>query len=48
MPGNEIGTFIERDNLGWILDRHAYRTPAQVRNKFTRRAACLSATVPVA
>ena len=27
----EIDAFIERYNRGWLLERHGYRTPAQVR-----------------
>ena len=26
----EIDAFIERYNRGWLLERHGYRTPAQV------------------
>jgi putative transposase len=36
---HEIGAFIERYNRGWILERHGYMTPAQVRQKLTRKAA---------
>jgi putative transposase len=35
----EIGEFIERYNRGWLLERHGYRTPAQVREQLTRMAA---------
>jgi transposase InsO family protein len=34
-----IGEFIERYNRGWLLERHGYRTPAEVRQEFTRMAA---------
>jgi transposase InsO family protein len=34
-----IGKFIERYNRGWLLERHGYRTPAQVREEFIRKAA---------
>ncbi len=36
---HEIGAFIERYNGGWLLERHGHRTPAQVREEFTRMAA---------
>ena len=35
----EIGAFIERYNREWLLERHGYRTPAQVRQELTRVAA---------
>ena len=35
----EIDAFIERYNRGWLLERHGYRTPAQVREEFIRKAA---------
>ncbi len=34
-----IGEFIERYNQAWLLERHGYRTPAEVRLSLTRRAA---------
>ena len=34
-----IGTFVERYNNGWPLQRHGYMTPARAREKFSRRAA---------
>jgi putative transposase len=34
-----IGAFIERFNRAWLLERHAYRTPADVRASLTWRAA---------
>jgi putative transposase len=34
-----IGEFIERYNRAWILERHGYRTPADVRRDLTRKAA---------
>ncbi|MBI1967143.1 MAG: DDE-type integrase/transposase/recombinase [Gemmatimonadetes bacterium] len=34
-----IGEFIERYNQAWLLERHGYRTPADVRLSLTRRAA---------
>ena len=34
-----IGEFIGRYNRGWLLERHGYRTPAQVREEFIRKAA---------
>ena len=34
-----IGEFIERYNRAWLLERHGYRTPAEVRRALTRRAA---------
>jgi transposase InsO family protein len=34
-----IGEFIERYNQGWLLERHGYRTPAEVRRDLTRKAA---------
>ena len=34
-----IGAFIERYNNDWLLQRHGYMTPAQVREKLSRRAA---------
>ncbi len=36
---HEIGQFIESYNHGWLLERHAYRTPAQAREELTRKAA---------
>ncbi len=36
---DEIDAFIERYNRGWLLERHGYRTPAQVREELTRMAA---------
>ena len=35
----EIDAFIERYNRGWLLERHGYRTPAQVREELTLKAA---------
>ena len=35
----EIDAFIERYNRGWLLERHGYRTPAQVRQELTLKAA---------
>ncbi len=34
-----IGAFIQRYNAEWILERHGYRTPAEVRQEFIRLAA---------
>jgi len=34
-----IAAFIERYNRGWLLERHRYKTPAQVRYELTRKAA---------
>jgi putative transposase len=34
-----IGAFIRRYNADWLLERHGYRTPAEVRQAFTRQAA---------
>ena len=34
-----IGAFIERYNRGWLLERHGYKTPAQVRRELTPMAA---------
>ncbi len=34
-----IGAFIERYNRGWLLERHGYKTPAQVRYELTLKAA---------
>ena len=34
-----IDEFMERYNRGWLLERHGYRTPAQVREEFIRKAA---------
>ena len=34
-----IGPFIERNNNGWLLQRHGYMTPARAREKLSRRAA---------
>ena len=34
-----IGEFIERYNQAWLLERHGYRTPADVRRAFTQKAA---------
>ena len=36
---HEIDAFIERYNRGWLLERHGYMTPAQVRQELTRKAA---------
>ena len=33
-----IGEFIERYNRAWLLERHGYRTPAEVRASFTGMA----------
>ena len=35
----EIDAFIERYNRGWLLERHGYRTSAQVRQELTLKAA---------
>ena len=35
-----IGEFIERYNREWLLERHGHRTPAEVRRRLTRQAAC--------
>ncbi len=34
-----IGAFIRRYNAEWILERHGYRTPAEVRQDFIQLAA---------
>jgi putative transposase len=34
-----IGVFIETYNREWLLERHGHRTPAQVREQLTRKAA---------
>ncbi|MGH7644346.1 MAG: transposase [Gemmatimonadales bacterium] len=34
-----IGKFIERYNRAWLLERHGYQTPAEVRTSRTRQAA---------
>jgi len=34
-----IAEFIERYNRGWLLERHGYRTPLQVREELTPKAA---------
>jgi putative transposase len=34
-----IGRFIRRYNAEWLLERHGYRTPAEVRQEFLRQAA---------
>jgi putative transposase len=34
-----IGTFIERYNIAWLLERHGHRTPTEVRRALTRQAA---------
>jgi len=34
-----IGEFIERYNTRWLIDRHGYRPPTEVRTSFTRQAA---------
>jgi transposase InsO family protein len=34
-----IGEFIERYNREWLLERHGYRTPAEVRRALTRQVA---------
>jgi putative transposase len=34
-----IGEFIERYNRGWLIERHGYKTPAEVRQQLTRMAA---------
>jgi len=34
-----IGAFIERYNQAWLLERHGYRTPTEVRRALTRQAA---------
>ena len=34
-----IGEFIERYNRGWLIERHGYKTPAEVRQQLTRTAA---------
>ena len=34
-----IGEFVEQYNREWLLERHGYRTPAEVRRAFTRQAA---------
>ena len=35
----EIDACIERYNRGWLLERHGYQTPAQVRQELTLMAA---------
>jgi len=34
-----MGEFIERYNRTWLLERHGYRTPADVQRALTRQAA---------
>ncbi len=34
-----IGEFVERYNQAWLLERHGYRTPAELRASFTQMAA---------
>ncbi len=34
-----IGEFVERYNHGWLLERHGYRTPTEVRQELTLKAA---------
>jgi len=34
-----ISEFVERYNRAWLLERHGYRTPAEVRRALTRQAA---------
>jgi transposase InsO family protein len=34
-----ISEFVERYNRAWLLERHGYRTPAEVRRVLTRQAA---------
>ena len=34
-----IASFIRQYNTEWLLERHGYRTPAEVRQAFTRKAA---------
>ena len=34
-----IGEFIERCNREWLLERHCYRTPAEVCRTLTKKAA---------
>ena len=34
-----IGEFVETYNREWLLERHGYRTPAEVRQKLTRKVA---------
>ena len=34
-----IAEFIKRYNRGWLLERHGYRTPLQVRKELTPKAA---------
>ena len=34
-----IGAFVERYNSSWLLQRHGYLTPAQAREKLSRKAA---------
>ena len=36
---DETDAFIERYNRGWLLERHGYRTPAQIRQEFALTAA---------
>jgi transposase InsO family protein len=35
----EIDAFVERYNREWLLERQGYRTPAQVRQELTLKAA---------
>lgn len=32
-----IGALVERDNTGWLLQRHRYMIPARARETFARR-----------
>ena len=34
-----IGRFIQQYNSEWLLQRHGYKTPAEVRQQLTRKAA---------
>jgi transposase InsO family protein len=34
-----IGDFIQRYNHEWLIERHGYRTPAEVRRQFALEAA---------
>lgn len=34
-----IGEFIERYNHEWLIQRHGYRTPPEVRRALTRKTA---------
>ncbi len=34
-----IGEFIEAYNREWLIERHGHRTPADVRQALTRKAA---------